>query len=156
MGLFDFAREAGDKLRKSIGAGNDADAAELAKALRDNGVTIEGGRISVQGDKVSITGRASNHAEREKAVLILGNTAGVASVEDNITVDQTTAQQTSGSANGGSTFYTVKSGDTLSAIAQQHYGNANAYNDIFEANRPMLKDADSIYPGQTLRIPPRA
>lgn len=56
---------------------------------------------------------------------------------------------------GGSMFYTVQKGDTLSAIAKQHYGNANAYMAIFEANRPMLEHPDRIYPGQVLRIPPR-
>lgn len=56
---------------------------------------------------------------------------------------------------GGSMFYTVQKGDTLSAIAKKHYGDANAYNGIFEANRPMLEHPDRIYPGQVLRIPPR-
>lgn len=50
-------------------------------------------------------------------------------------------------------IYTVKSGDTLSAISKQVYGNANLYNKIFEANKPMLKSPDKIYPGQVLRIP---
>ncbi|EBP4692554.1 potassium binding protein Kbp, partial [Salmonella enterica] len=49
--------------------------------------------------------------------------------------------------------YTVKSGDTLSAISKQVYGNANLYNKIFEANKPMLKSPEKIYPGQVLRIP---
>ena len=52
-------------------------------------------------------------------------------------------------------FYTVQKGDTLSAIAKRHYGDANAYGGIFEANRPMLEHPDRIYPGQVLRIPPR-
>ncbi len=56
---------------------------------------------------------------------------------------------------GGSMFYTVQRGDTLSAIAKKHYGEANAYMAIFEANRPMLDHPDRIYPGQVLRIPPR-
>jgi nucleoid-associated protein YgaU len=56
---------------------------------------------------------------------------------------------------GGSVFYTVQKGDTLSAIAKRHYGEANAYMAIFEANRPMLDHPDRIYPGQVLRIPPR-
>jgi len=50
-------------------------------------------------------------------------------------------------------MYTVKSGDSLSAIAQSVYGDANRYNEIFEANKPMLKDPNMIYPGQVLRIP---
>ena len=44
-------------------------------------------------------------------------------------------------------------GDTLSGIAKKEYGNANQYMKIFEANKPMLKDPDKIYPGQLLRIP---
>jgi nucleoid-associated protein YgaU len=56
---------------------------------------------------------------------------------------------------GGSLFYTVQKGDTLSAVAKAQYGDANAYGRIFDANRPMLTDPDRIYPGQVLRIPPR-
>jgi nucleoid-associated protein YgaU len=51
------------------------------------------------------------------------------------------------------TFRTVEKGDTLSKIAKEAYGDANAYNRIFEANRPMLSDPNKIYPGQVLRIP---
>jgi nucleoid-associated protein YgaU len=54
---------------------------------------------------------------------------------------------------GESTFYTVKAGDTLGKIAQQHYGSAGKYTVIFEANKPMLENPDKIYPGQSLRIP---
>ncbi len=50
--------------------------------------------------------------------------------------------------------YTIKSGDTLSKIAKQFYGQANKYMVIFEANRDVIKDPDRIYPGQTIRIPP--
>ena len=54
------------------------------------------------------------------------------------------------------TTYTVKSGDTLSKIAKQHLGDANAYMAIFEANRDQLKDPDKIQPGQVLKIPQSA
>lgn len=49
--------------------------------------------------------------------------------------------------------YTVKSGDTLSKIAREHLGDANAYMRIFEANRDQLSDPDKIKPGQVLKIP---
>jgi nucleoid-associated protein YgaU len=49
--------------------------------------------------------------------------------------------------------YTVKAGDTLSKIAKEHLGNANAYMDIFNANEDQLKDPDKIKPGQVLKIP---
>jgi nucleoid-associated protein YgaU len=54
------------------------------------------------------------------------------------------------------TTYTVKAGDTLSKIAKQHLGDANAYMAIFDANRDQLKDPDKIQPGQVLKIPQSA
>jgi nucleoid-associated protein YgaU len=61
-------------------------------------------------------------------------------------------------AGGGATAtsgrtYTVKSGDTLSKIAKEHLGDANAYKKIFDANRDQLSDPDKIKPGQILKIP---
>jgi len=51
------------------------------------------------------------------------------------------------------TVYEVKPGDSLSKIAKRQYGDANAWNKIFEANRDVIKDPDKIFPGQKLRIP---
>ena len=149
--MFDFAKEAGQALRNAIGGGkDDVSAQELAETLRAKGVTIENGRISIQGDTATINGVADSQAEKEKAILILGNTKGVARVNDQIQVRAGETVQQVGQA---SRFYQVKSGDTLSKIAKDVYGDANQYPQIFEANRPMLKDPDEIYPGQVLRIP---
>jgi len=52
--------------------------------------------------------------------------------------------------------YTVKAGDTLSKIAKEHLGNANAYMDIFNENKDQLSDPDKIKPGQVLKIPQHA
>ena len=52
--------------------------------------------------------------------------------------------------------YTVKAGDTLSKIAKEMLGDANAYTDIFNANRDQLTDPDKIKPGQVLKIPAHA
>jgi nucleoid-associated protein YgaU len=52
--------------------------------------------------------------------------------------------------------YTVKSGDTLSKIAKSLLGDANAYMDIFNANRDQLTDPNTIKPGQVLKIPQAA
>ena len=57
-----------------------------------------------------------------------------------------------GAASAGKT-YTVKAGDTLSAIAKAHLGDASAYMKIFEANKDQLSDPNKIKPGQVLRIP---
>jgi nucleoid-associated protein YgaU len=125
-----------------------ANALELIQTLRQLGITIDGGTLTVRDGEVTITGQASDNAEREKAILVLGNTKGVARVNDQITVAAAQPQ-----SQPQSQFYEVKSGDTLSKIAKQFYGDANRYSAIFEANKPMLKDPDEIYPGQTLRIP---
>ena len=145
MGQFNFGREQGKAPKAPIAKGAErANALELIQTLRQLGITIEGGTLTVKGDEVTITGQASDNAEREKAILVLGNTKGIAKVNDQINVASPQAQ---------SQFYEVKSGDTLSKNAKQFYGDANRYSAIFEANKPMLKDPDEIYPGQTLRIP---
>ena len=61
--------------------------------------------------------------------------------------------QTVGTSGAGGRSYTVKSGDTLSKIAKEHYGDANNYMKIFDANKDQLSDPDKIKPGQVLKIP---
>ena len=162
MGLLDFARDAGKNLRGKLGGDDKLEASELAQGLRDQGVTIQNGQVSVKGDTVTITGQADSQREKELAVLILGNTRGVAHVEDDIVVVAPPAAKAPAAAappcpaEPPAVFYTVRSGDTLSKIAKEHLGDANRYPELFEANRPMLNDPDEIYPGQTLRIPKSA
>ncbi|MFT8245712.1 LysM and BON domain-containing protein [Roseomonas sp. BN140053] len=169
MGLFSFLEHVGNTL--GIGAAAAATApdsksleAELDKlGLPHTGITIE-----VQGNTVKLSGPAPAPDIREKIVLAVGNVQGIAKVDDQMqAAGQSTAQTAdaagqamggpSGSAAsqgpGGSVFYTVQKGDTLSAISKAQYGDANKYQQIFEANRPMLEHPDKIYPGQVLRIP---
>ncbi len=51
--------------------------------------------------------------------------------------------------------YTIEKGDTLSKIAKTHYGSANAWKQIFEANRDTIDDPDRIFPGQVIKLPPK-
>jgi nucleoid-associated protein YgaU len=92
----------------------------------------------------------ANLATKEKVVLVAGNTKGIASVEDNMSVAEVEVIDKAAMAQ----FHTVESGDTLGEIAKVFYGNAMKYPVIFEANKPMLSHPDKIYPGQVLRIPP--
>ena len=58
-----------------------------------------------------------------------------------------------GSSGAGAQSYTVQKGDTLSHIAQKHYGKASQWHAIFEANRDQLDNPDKIFPGQVLKLP---
>jgi nucleoid-associated protein YgaU len=76
-------------------------------------------------------------------------------------IKATGGQPAGGAATGTSgtsqpATYTVKPGDTLSKIAKEHLGDANAYMEIFNANRDQLSDPDKIKPGQVLKIPQAA
>jgi nucleoid-associated protein YgaU len=142
MGIWDFVKSAGALL--GIGSAEAAPPAEdLKGAVAKLGLPVDGLDVKVDGDKVTVSGSAPSQEVKEKIILALGNVTGVAKVEDNITTP----------AGASATFYTVQKGDTLSAISKKHYGDANKYNMIFEANKPMLSHPDKIYPGQVLRIP---
>lgn len=170
MALLDFIREAGEKLFKA-GSSQSASASSAQQSggtaskqevdaananagdailnyIKSQNLQATGLTVTYDGatHTATVYGVAPDQETREKIVLCCGNVTGVAHVDDRMSVDQ--------SASGSKAqFYTVKSGDTLSKIAKQSYGDANQYMKIFEANRPMLKDPDKIYPGQTLRIP---
>ena len=55
----------------------------------------------------------------------------------------------------GEQSYTIEKGDTLSKIAKEHLGSANAWKQIFEANRDVIDDPDRIFPGQVIKLPPK-
>jgi len=147
MGLIDFVKEAGESLLKKAGESREAAGEAVSKRIRDLGLSVDGLKVEVDGDKAVLSGKAASQAEREKAILAAGNTQGVAQVDDQLSVTSPEPQ---------SQYHRVVSGDTLSKIAKQYYGDISKYPDIFEANQPMLKDPDKIYPGQVLRIPPLA
>ncbi len=140
MGLFDFLGSVGTKL---FGTGEDKTAA-LHKHIQGlNLPGVDKVRIKVEGDKATISGNGVTQEVKEKILLAAGNIMGIKSVDDQIQATNAGTMRT----------YTVKSGDTLSKISKAVYNDANQYNKIFEANKPMLTSPDKIYPGQVLRIP---
>lgn len=160
MSILDFVKDAGEKIFKPGEARRES---AIEKHLASYG--ISGISVEVDGDTATLTGNATDNATREKAVLIAGNIEGIGRVDDRIRVTQAVGGSAAPSAPVASTTpaatgqwtsrtYTVKSGDTLSKIAKEMYGEASKYPQIFEANKPMLKDPDKIYPGQVLRVPP--
>jgi nucleoid-associated protein YgaU len=157
MGLIQFIKDAGAKLlgqddaaqqptsrEKAADAANDAlRATSLLRHVKALGLEADDLQIEVDGTRCVVSGKVADQATKEKIALAVGNTAGIGTVDDRLEVTGPEA-----------VFYTVVSGDTLSKIAKQHYGDANKYNAIFEANRPMLEHPDKIFPGQVLRVPP--
>ncbi len=153
MGLFSFIKNAGAKVF-GIGKTTEEEAAEkaakLVNAVNALELSVADLNVSVDDDKATVTGEAADLATKEKVVLVVGNTDGIATVEDNMTVAEVEEIAEEEMAQ----FHTVVSGDTLGKIAKEFYGNAMKYPVIFEANKPMLEHPDKIYPGQVLRIPP--
>ena len=166
MGMFSFIKEAGEKLfgigeakaaeeaaKKAptpvnVEAANKAAADAIAAYVAKMNLTAHDLIIGFDGASgtVIVQGMADTQETKEKILLCCGNVKGVEHVQDQLGVTETEAEPQ---------FYTVVSGDTLSKVAKEFYGNANAYMKIFEANKPMLSHPDKIYPGQSLRIPPQ-
>ena len=185
MGLFDFVKEAGAKVGIGDSKAEKAEKAEAASAeraaevakrvkarktqaaktarmerlaenrkargledyVKNLGFEVDQLDIRVDDGLAQVTGKVKDQATREKVILAVGNVQDIGQVEDDIEVVQASEE---------SDMHVVQSGDTLSAIAKEHYGDAGKYPVIFEANKPMLKDPDLIYPGQVLRIPAQA
>ena len=147
MGLFDFfKRDKGKELFEE-----NADAQRRAETIKKEieRLGLPGDiNVQVEGSRVKITGDVPDEATRQKLAMIVGNVKYIEAVDDS---GLGGAQQTRQPK-----VHEVQSGDTLSSIAKQHLGDANAYNRIFAANQPMLKDPDEIYPGQVLIIPEQA
>ena len=159
MGLFSFIKEAGKKIfgsKEEQKAENpeitddqvvDNQRSALTNFVQTHGLNVENFNIEFHpGIRVVMTGDAATKADYEKASLIAGNIAGVAEVDNQMTI-------ASGVEMGDSQLHTVEKGDTLWAIATKFYNDGTKYPTIVEANQPMIKDADEIYPGQVLRIP---
>ncbi|GAA4233174.1 peptidoglycan-binding protein LysM [Postechiella marina] len=158
MGLFSFIKNAGAKVfgigktdaeeaAEALEAKKNAEAAAAAnmkQTITDLQLEVENLNITIDGDTATINGAAYDQATKEKVVLVVGNSNGIATVDDQMTVENVEPE---------AQFHTVASGDTLGKIAKTYYGNAMKYPVIFEANKPMLTDPDKIYPGQVLRIP---
>ncbi len=144
MGLIDFVMGAGEKLFGAKGESDQERSAKLENHVRQMGLSVDMLKVDVSGDQATVQGKVASQADREKIVLAVGNTDGISKVDDRLEVTKKEPE---------AKYYTVVKGDSLSKIAKAQYGDAMKYPMIFEANKPMLKDPDKIYPGQVLRIP---
>ena len=152
MGLLSFFKGVGSKVfgKEEVAPTPEAEplrASALLAHVKGLGLSYNSLTVKVSGETVILEGEVAKQEDGEKIALAVGNVEGVASVDNNLIVATPEPE---------AQFYTVVSGDTLSKIAKQYYGNANKYPVIFEANKPMLTHPDKIYPGQVLRIPAEA
>lgn len=162
MGLFDFVTNAGSKLGGKIfdvthdevdlsapvqispERLNELRTKSITENIEETGVIVQNLNVAVDGDKVTLGGKVNTQTCSEKLTLVAGNQRGVSSVDCQLEVSNPEPE---------AKLYTVKSGDTLSKIAKEFYGDASKYPVIFEANQPMLTDPNKIFVGQSLRIP---
>lgn len=152
MGLINFLKNAGEKIfGKSEEKKEQEKAALILAHIKKYGLNADELTVTVDNDQVILSGKADTTETRNKMVVIAGNIEGISGVQDKLEI---TAPVVEAPVEPEKQYYTVKKGDYLSKIAKEVYGNANKYPVIFEANKPMLKDPDLIYPGQVLIIPP--
>jgi len=150
MGFFDFISDAGKSL---LGKGDDAAAIkeEIESSFTD--LPVDGLVVTVEDDTVTLAGIAQDYPTREKAILIAGNVEGIAQVNADqlITMEQISEENVREIPE--EIFYSIVKGDTLWGIADKFYDDGSKYTHIVDANIEVIKDADLIYPGQTIRIP---
>jgi len=147
MGLFDFVASVGKKLFGSDAPKEDA-AAKIKAEVESGNLGIKNLGVSLDNGVCTLAGDCPSAEAMQKAVLLAGNVQGVSAVDiRDLRVPAPTPTEASVE------YYVIQKGDTLSKIAKQHYGDANKYPVIFNANREVIKDADLIFPGQKIRIP---
>ena len=141
MGLFDFARNIGNKL-----FGSEDEAPEKIKGhIEEENPGVSNLEVSVKDGVATLSGQAESAEAMQKAVLMAGNVKGISEVHADGLTAPAPVQVVQ--------YYEIQSGDSLSAIAKKYYGKASDYPRIFEANREVIKDPNLIYPGQKIRIP---
>lgn len=159
MGVFSFFKDAGKKL---LGGGNDDEAIKSEIESSFESEPVQGLVVSVEDGIVTLAGVASDTATREKVILIAGNVEGVESVNADQLVatesiaasnERDTPEPTVASNTSEPNFYTIQKGDTLWKVAQDQYGDGSKYTAIVDANLEVIKDADKIYEGQSIRVP---
>lgn len=128
-------------------------AKEVLGALRGN-AELKDDPIDVlqSGNSVILRGVVDSDHELRLAEQLARGVTGVAGVDvSGLKVHEGAKQLAKEKDDEGETVYTVKAGDSLSAIAQRYYGDMSQYHKIAKYNN--IADPDKIDVGQKIRIP---
>ena len=123
--------------------------ASVLELIKRSNVRLD--HLHVEGDKLVMQGAAPNQdVKNEVWNAIKAIDPSFSDLSADISIDSSLPAPASAAA---TQTYSARSGDTLSKIAKQFYGDAGQYMKIFEANKDKLSDPDQIQVGQELTIP---
>jgi nucleoid-associated protein YgaU len=122
-----------------------ANQAEVGQALQGAGVNVSNLNVKNVGGLTAIYGSVRSEADRRKAEQAIEAKFG--RVSNHLEV------QVAPGGPAAARQYTVRSGDTLSKIAIEVYGDASQWRKIHAANADLISDPDKIQTGWTLNLP---
>jgi len=152
MGLFDFLKKNNKAKvptppKPDVNANADEMIRQQKLMVIENtvatlGLDIENLNIDFFNNSATISGLTKSDDDRVAIINALNSIDGVYSIDDRLEVAAPAFE-----------VYTIKKGDSLSKIAKHYYGDAMKYKELFELNKDVLKDANTIFPGQEIKIP---
>ena len=121
-----------------------ANQTDVSRALQGTGINVSNLTVKTIGGLTAIYGAVASEEDRRKAEQAIEARLGKISNHLEVQV-----------AHGGMgiRLYTVRAGDTLSKIAEQHYGDSTQWKRILQANADLIRDPDKIQPGWQLQLP---
>ena len=126
-----------------------ASQADVGQALHGAGVKVSNLQVKDIGGVTAVYGSVANADEKQKAEQAIEAKVGKISNHIDVAVNPGAFA----GAGAGARTYTVKSGDTLSKIAKETYGDASQWKKIHAANSDLIRDPDKIQVGWTLQLP---
>lgn len=120
--------------------------ADVGQALQGAKVNVSNLQVKDIGGLTAVYGAVGSEDDKRRAEQAIE--AKLGKISNHIEV-----KAPAGGAAAGARSYVVKSGDTLSKIAKEMYGDASQWKKIHAANAAQIKDPDKIQVGWTLQIP---
>ncbi len=137
---------------RSTGPGKKGTFSKRGRHHRPSQVKKVARRAGLAAPVVAVTGALAAAGPQALAATAQGQHLAAAAAP--VTAQVTTAHlDATVQTQQGTRTYTVRSGDTLSAIAQQYYGFASDWPYLYSENNSQISDPNLIYVGQVLNVP---